>query len=255
MCKSDKFSLPYLHIYFFGSYFVVHRYKQQYNSPTQMNYGTSVLTWIRRVINQIIKIKRRNMNKNKMDNRELNEEQIENLNCQNNENSNCECECNCENQEDETDNLSAQLDELKAKNTELNDQYLRLLADYDNYRKRTLREKSELIKNGGESALTSILPVVDDFERAIANIHSAKDLEAIKEGVELIYGKFISYLNQNNVTAIETEEMPFDTDLHDAITTIPAPAEHLKGKVVDCVQKGYKLNDKVIRFAKVVVGE
>lgn len=220
-----------------------------------MNNGTSVLTWIRRVINQIIKIKRRDMNKNEMDNKELNEEKIENCNCQNDENCNCNSECECEKEEAETDNLSAELDELKAKNAELNDQYLRLLADYDNYRKRTLREKSELIKNGGESALTSLLPVVDDFERAIANIDNAKDLEAVKEGVELIYGKFLNYLNQNHVTVIETEEMPFDTDLHDAITTIPAPAENLKGKVVDCVQKGYKLNDKVIRFAKVVVGE
>lgn len=244
-----------MHINLFGSYFVIQSNRQQNNSHTQMNNGTSVLTWIRRVINQIIKIKRRDMNKNEMDNKELNEEKIENCNCQNDENCNCDCECDCEKEESETDNLSAQLDDLKAKNAELNDQYLRLLADYDNYRKRTLREKSELIKNGGESALTSLLPVVDDFERAIANIDNAKDLEAVKEGVELIYGKFLNYLNQNHVTVIETEEMPFDTDLHDAITTIPAPAENLKGKVVDCVQKGYKLNDKVIRFAKVVVGE
>ncbi|MGL5317554.1 MAG: nucleotide exchange factor GrpE [Bacteroidales bacterium] len=195
------------------------------------------------------------MNKNEKDMNELNEQNVENCNCQNDENCNCTNENECQNEAAETDNLAVQLEEVKAKNEELNDQYLRLLADYDNYRKRTLREKSELIKNGGESALTALLPVIDDFERAIANIDNAKDLDAVKEGVQLIYGKFANYLTQNNVSVIETEEMPFDTDLHDAITTIPAPAENLKGKVVDCVQKGYKLNDKVIRFAKVVVGE
>lgn len=208
----------------------------------------------RRLINQIIKIKRRDMNKNEMDNKAINEEKVENCNCQNEEN--CDNQSNCETSEENTsDNLAAQIEELQAKNAELNDQYLRLLADYDNYRKRTLREKSELIKNGGESALTSLLPVVDDFERAMANIENAADMNAVKEGIELIYGKFLTYLNQNHVAEIVTENMPFDTDLHDAITTIPAPTEELKGKVVDCVQKGYKLNDKVIRFAKVVVGE
>lgn len=244
-----------MHINLFGSYFVIQINRQTYNSHRMTKNGTGTTSWFRRVINQIIKIKRRDMNKNEMDNKELNEEKIENCNCQNEENCENNNECECENKEAEADNLSAELDELKAKNAELNDQYLRLLADYDNYRKRTLREKSELIKNGGEAALTSLLPVIDDFERAIANIDNAKDMEAVKEGVELIYGKFLSYLNQNHVTMIETEEMPFDTDLHDAITTIPAPSEELKGKVVDCVQKGYKLNDKVIRFAKVVVGE
>lgn len=208
----------------------------------------------RRLINQIIKIKRRDMNKNEMDNKAINEEKVENSNCQNQEN--CDNQSNCESTEEtNSDNLAAQIEELQAKNAELNDQYLRLLADYDNYRKRTLREKSELIKNGGESALTSLLPVVDDFERAMANIENASDMKAVKEGIELIYGKFITYLNQNHVSEIVTENMPFDTDLHDAITTIPAPTEELKGKVVDCIQKGYKLNEKVIRFAKVVVGE
>ncbi|MGL5692414.1 MAG: nucleotide exchange factor GrpE [Bacteroidales bacterium] len=194
------------------------------------------------------------MNKNEMDNKAINEEKVENCNCQNEEN--CDNQSNCEtSEENSSDNLAAQIEELQAKNAELNDQYLRLLADYDNYRKRTLREKSELIKNGGESALTTLLPVVDDFERAMANIENAADMNAVKEGIELIYGKFLTYLNQNHVTEIVTENMPFDTDLHDAITTIPAPTEELKGKVVDCVQKGYKLNEKVIRFAKVVVGE
>ncbi|MGL4994354.1 MAG: nucleotide exchange factor GrpE [Bacteroidales bacterium] len=188
------------------------------------------------------------MNREEMDNKELHEEI---------ENNNLEVEQNELNEESscEEDKLAADIVAIQEKNRELNDQYLRLMADYDNYRKRTMREKAELIKNGGETTLVNILPVVDDFERALANIEKAQDIEAVKEGINLIYGKFIAYLKQNNVVEIETAEQPFDTDLHDAITTIPAPSEELKGKVIDCIQKGYKLNDKVIRFSKVVVGE
>lgn len=148
-----------------------------------------------------------------------------------------------------------ELDELRKKYNELNDSHLRLMAEFDNYRKRTLREKSELIKNGGESALTHLLPVVDDFERALQNIRTADDVKAVTEGVELIYSKFMSYLSQQNVKPIETVGAPFDAETSEAVAMIPAPEPDLKGKVLDCIQTGYTLNDKVIRHAKVVVGE
>ncbi|WP_456088649.1 nucleotide exchange factor GrpE [Parabacteroides sp.] len=148
-----------------------------------------------------------------------------------------------------------ELEVLKKKYDELNDSHLRLMAEFDNYRKRTLREKSELIKNGGESALTHLLPVVDDFERALQNIRSAEDIKAVTEGVELIYSKFMSYLSHQNVKPIETVGEPFDAETSEAVAMIPAPEPDMKGKVLDCVQTGYTLNDKVIRHAKVVVGE
>ena len=144
---------------------------------------------------------------------------------------------------------------MKKKYDELNDSHLRLMAEFDNYRKRTLREKSELIKNGGESALTHLLPVVDDFERALQNIRSAEDIKAVTEGVELIYSKFMSYLSHQNVKPIETVGEPFDAETSEAVAMIPAPEPDMKGKVLDYVQTGYTLNDKVIRHAKVVVGE
>lgn len=153
------------------------------------------------------------------------------------------------------DNLTVQMVEMQKKYDELNDTHLRLMAEYDNYRKRTLREKADLIKTGGESALVNLLPVVDDMERAVKNARVSEDMTAVVEGVELIYNKFISYLAQQGVKPIETEMKDFDTDYFEAIATIPAPAEELKGKVIDCVQTGYVLFDKVIRHAKVVVGE
>lgn len=156
---------------------------------------------------------------------------------------------------DEADKVSAELAELQKKYDELNNSHLRLRAEFDNYRKRTLREKSELIKNGGENALTQLLPVVDDFERALQNIHKAEDLAGVAEGVDLIYNKFISYLTSQGVKALEVVGKPFNIDQSEAIATIPAPEEGLKGKVLDCVQTGYMLNEKVIRHAKVVVGE
>jgi len=155
----------------------------------------------------------------------------------------------------EFDKLAAELSEVKTKYAELSNSHLRLMAEFDNYRKRTLKEKSDLIKNGGESTLVRILPVVDDFERAMSVLNDATDMQAVVDGIELIYNKFSDFLKQNNVTAIETENTVFDTEYHEAITTIPAPTEELKGKIIDCVQKGYLLNEKVIRFAKVVVGE
>lgn len=154
-----------------------------------------------------------------------------------------------------TDKVADELSELQKKYDELNDTHLRLRAEFDNYRKRTLREKSELIKNGGESALTHLLPVVDDFERALQNIQKAEDLAAVAEGINLIYNKFVAYLTSQGVKAMDIVGKPFDADICEAIATIPAPEESQKGKVIDCVQTGYMLNDKVLRHAKVVVGE
>ena len=151
--------------------------------------------------------------------------------------------------------LQKQLDEANEKVASLEDKYLRQVAEFDNYRKRTIKEKAELIKNGGEKAIESILPVLDDFERAIQNMSKDESAADMLTGVELIYNKFIGILKQNGLQKIETEGKDFDTDYHEAIAMIPAPEESLKGKVLDCVQTGYILNDKVIRHAKVAVGE
>ena len=138
---------------------------------------------------------------------------------------------------------------------DLQDRYLRLSAEYDNFRKRTLKEKIELQKSANENLLQALLPIADDFDRAMQSVDEAKDIQAIKEGMTLILGKFIGFLNQQGVKEIEAVHKEFDTDLHEAITKIPAPTKKLKGKVVDVVQKGYYLNDKVLRFSKVVIGE
>ena len=155
----------------------------------------------------------------------------------------------------EEEKLAQELEKANEQIEEQKDKYLRLSAEFDNYRKRTMKEKAELILNGGEKSISSILPIVDDFERALKNMETATDGAAVKEGVELIYNKFMSVLGQNGVKVIETKEQPLDTDYHEAIAVIPAPNEALKGKILDCVQTGYILNDKVIRHAKVVVGE
>lgn len=151
--------------------------------------------------------------------------------------------------------LEKELEKAQADIEEQKDKYLRLSAEFDNYRKRTMKEKAELILNGGEKSLSSILPVVDDFERAIKMMETATDVNAVKEGVELIYNKFMAVLAQNGVKVIETKDQPLNTDFHEAIAVIPSPTEEQKGKILDCVQTGYTLNDKVIRHAKVVVGE
>ena len=155
----------------------------------------------------------------------------------------------------EEEKLAQELEEANKVIEEQKDKYLRLSAEFDNYRKRTMKEKAELILNGAEKTISSILPIVDDFERALKNMETATDVAAVKEGVELIYNKFMTVLGQNGVKVIETKEQPLDTDYHEAIAVIPAPDEALKGKILDCVQTGYTLNDKVIRHAKVVVGE
>jgi molecular chaperone GrpE len=138
---------------------------------------------------------------------------------------------------------------------EMQDRYLRLSAEYDNYRKRTLREKIELTKNAGENILIGIIPVIDDFERAMKLMEASADCTAMKSGIDLIYNKFSEFLKQNGIREIESLNKDFNVDLHDAITKIPAQDESMKGKVVDVVQKGYWLNDKVLRHSKVVVGE
>ena len=145
-----------------------------------------------------------------------------------------------------TDNMSEEL-------AKLNDSYLRLMAEYDNYRKRTIKEKAELIKSGGEKALVGLLPVIDDFERAIKTLETATDISAVKEGVLLIYNKFMTYLQQNGVKPIESLGQVFDPEMNDAVATIPAADEEQKGKIIDSIQTGYTLYDKVIRHAKVVV--
>ena len=151
--------------------------------------------------------------------------------------------------------LQKELDEANEKIAVLEDKYLRQVAEFDNYRKRTIKEKAELIKNGGERAIESILPVLDDFERALSNMAKAENAAEIMTGVELIYNKFVVILKQNGLQKIETEGADFNTDFHEAIAIIPTPDEKMKGKVLDCVQAGYTLNEKVIRHAKVAVGE
>lgn len=151
--------------------------------------------------------------------------------------------------------LQQELDEANGKIAMLEDKYLRQVAEFDNYRKRTMKEKAELIKNGGERAIESILPVLDDFERALSNMSKNENSAEIMTGVELIYNKFVGILKQNGLQKIETDGAVFDTDFHEAIAMVPTPDENLKGKVLDCIQAGYTLNDKVIRHAKVAVGE
>lgn len=151
--------------------------------------------------------------------------------------------------------MAQELEAAKKAYEEEHDKYLRLSAEFDNYRKRTMKEKAELILNGGEKSIGSMLPVVDDLERAIKTMETATDVTAVKQGIDLIYNKFISILNQNGVKIIETKEQPLNTDFHEAIAMVPAPTEELKGKIIDCVQTGYTINEKVLRYAKVVVGE
>ena len=159
--------------------------------------------------------------------------------------------------EDEGD-INEELDELEVlqnKYDELNNSHLRLHAEFDNYRKRTLKEKVEIIKAGGEKVLSDMIPLVDDFERALETVKAADNKEAIVEGLELIYTKFISFLNQNGVKEIEALGEKFDADKFEAVTTIPAQDKSQVDMVVDCIQKGYKLDEKVLRFPKVIVGK
>ena len=146
------------------------------------------------------------------------------------------------------------LEQANQEITDLRDKNLRMMAEFDNFRRRTAREKLDLQKTAGERIFKDMLPLIDDFERAKQAMTQTDDIEAVRQGIELIYQKFVSFLKQNEVVAIETENADFDTEYHEAITTFAA-GDDKKGKVIDCTQKGYKLGDKVIRFAKVVVGE
>ena len=148
-------------------------------------------------------------------------------------------------------------DKLAAAETkvaELQDKYLRQVAEFDNYRKRTIKEKAELILNGAEKTITAILPILDDMERALKNMDKMEDVAAVKEGVDLIFQKFVKVLGEQGVKKIETENADFNTDLHEAIAQVPAPSDEMKGKIIDCVKTGYTLNEKVIRHSQVAVG-
>ena len=160
-----------------------------------------------------------------------------------------------EEQQEVADPVMQELEAAKATIEEQKDKYLRLSAEFDNYRKRTLKAKAELIKNGGEKAISAILPILDDLERALQNMQKADDVKAMYEGIDLIYQKFLKGLSQEGLQKMEPVGEVFDTDYHEAVALVPAPSEDQKGKVLDCVQTGYKLNDKVIRHAKVVVAQ
>ncbi|WP_239653737.1 nucleotide exchange factor GrpE [Barnesiella sp. CU968] len=149
---------------------------------------------------------------------------------------------------EENEKLKADLDKEKK-------EYLFLMAEFDNFRKRTLKEKSELIKNAGESAFKGLLPIVDDFERALKATENSDDASSVREGMELIYKKLKKYMEQNGVKEMDPEDREFDADKHEAISAVPVPDESLKGKILDTVEKGYTINDKVLRHAKVVVGQ
>lgn len=155
----------------------------------------------------------------------------------------------------ELEKVEKELEETRYKLSDINDRYIRLSAEFDNYRKRTLKEKTDMIKTAGGEALTDVIPVIDDFERALSVIDKAVDVNAVKDGVILIYNKFKEFLKAKGITEIEALNQEFDTDFHEALTKIPAPSEEQKGKVVDVIQKGYKIEEKVIRYAKVVIGE
>lgn len=158
-------------------------------------------------------------------------------------------------QEPQEETVETKLAKSEAEAADLKDRLLRQMAEFDNYRKRTMKEKAEIILNGSAGVVTDILPVIDDLERAIANSAKSEDYNALKEGVELIYNKLMHILEQKGLQKISPRNEPFDTDFHEAIAMIPAPSEDLKGKVLDCAIDGYKLNDKVLRHAKVAVGE
>lgn len=165
-----------------------------------------------------------------------------------------------ENTTPESDNVSergenGQEADWEKKYNDLNDSYLRLHADFDNFRRRTIKEKSELIKTAGEKVIVDLLPVLDDFERALENIKSTSENESTTQGIELIYNKFVSFLLKNGVKKMDVIGQPFDMEKHEALTTIPAESEDMKDKIIDCIQPGYEMGDKVIRFPKVIVAK
>ncbi len=162
---------------------------------------------------------------------------------------------NPETEPDEVDTLTEQLEATQAALDKEKKEYLFLMAEFDNYRKRVTKEKAEIIRNGAEKVLAGLLPIVDDFERGLKATKEADSADSVREGMELIYNKLIKFLESNGVKAMDSTGKDFDPDLHEAIATIPAPTEDLKGKVIDTTQTGYTINDKVLRHAKVAVGE
>lgn len=154
-----------------------------------------------------------------------------------------------------SDNAEIRLTEAEIKLADMQDKFLRQAAEFDNYRKRTVKEKAELIKNGSADIMTEILPFIDDLERAIANSQKSDDFQTLKDGIEIIYNKLMRTLEQKGLQKISPKDEPFDTDFHEAIAMIPAPNEESKGKVLDCTRDGYKLNDKVLRHAQVAVAQ
>jgi molecular chaperone GrpE len=157
--------------------------------------------------------------------------------------------------DDEDSEEKDPLEKAQEEIAELKNQLLYKVAEFDNYRKRTLKERAELILNGGEKFITAILPILDDMERAIENGEKTDDPKVLREGMELIHQKFMKTLESQGVSKIETDDADFDTDVHEAVAMVPGMGDDKKGKVIDCLQKGYKLNDKVIRHAKVAVGQ
>ena len=173
----------------------------------------------------------------------------ENIEAQENANA-----ANPENNENE-ESEESELEKAQKKIEELNDKYLRQIAEFDNYRKRVMKEKADMIKYSGEKVITTLLPILDDMERAIQNMEKTEDVASVKEGVQLIIDKFMKLLKQEGLSRIETEGKDFDTDFHEAIAMVPGQPEEMKGKIIDCVTPGYMLNDKVIRHAKVAVAQ
>ena len=156
---------------------------------------------------------------------------------------------------DEQETPQNPLAEAEKQIAELKDKYLRQVAEFDNYRKRTLKERAELILNGGEKTITALLPIIDDMERALVNGENTEDPQVLREGMQLIYQKLMKVLEAQGVSKIETKDADFDTNLHEAVALVPGMGDDKKGKVIDCMATGYKLNDKVIRYAKVAVGQ
>ena len=184
----------------------------------------------------------------------LNEAPVEETDNQAEESENPENAENSENAEESSEEQDP-LEKALAENAELKDKWLRSVAEFENYRKRTLKERAELILNGGEKFITAILPVLDDMERAIENGAKTDDPAVLREGMELIYQKFMKTLEAQGVNKIEATDADFDTDVHEAVAMVPGMGDDKKGKVIDCLQQGYKLNEKVIRHAKVAVGQ
>lgn len=188
------------------------------------------------------------------ENNNIEEQKVENAETAENTAADNSADATAENQAtDPVDEKDAKIAELEAKIERMNNEHLYLRAEFDNFKKRTLKEKSELIQTAGKNVLEQMLPVIDDFERAMVSIDKAESVDAVKEGVALIHSKFMNFLERNNVKEIETKDMPFNTDFHEAVAQVPM-GEDKKGIIIDCTQKGYIMGEKVVRFAKVVIG-